>query len=69
MHDTLYRRVADTAVWVYYIEQTVSRVYARYSQLFAAGAVIDQIMYLVILCGGYGITFEKKNRPQQGRCL
>jgi hypothetical protein len=40
MHDTLYRRVADTAAWVYYIEQTVSRAAgtARYNQLFAAGA-------------------------------
>jgi hypothetical protein len=28
MYDTLYRRVADTAAWVYFIEQTVSRAYA-----------------------------------------
>jgi hypothetical protein len=67
MHGTLDRRVADTAAWVYYIElhsesciRTVQKTYC-----FAAGAATDQIMDFITSCGGYGMTSEKKKRPQQ----
>jgi hypothetical protein len=59
MHGTLDRRVADTAAWIYYIEQTVSRAYARYKNCFAAGAAIDQIRHFITLRGDTELRLKK----------
>jgi hypothetical protein len=61
MHGTLYRRVADTAAWVYYIEHTVSRAYARYKKLFCSWSCNRPNHVLYYFMWGYGMTFEKKS--------
>jgi hypothetical protein len=64
MHYTLYRRVAETAIWVDYTEQTVSRAINVTTNCFSAEAAIDQIMYFNILCRDKVLRL-KRNLPQQ----
>jgi hypothetical protein len=54
MHDTIYRRVADTAPWVYYVAHTCSESCMCMHvtiNCFAAEAATDQIMSFIILYG------------------
>jgi hypothetical protein len=41
-------------------------MHARYNQLFAAGAAIDQIMYFIILCGDTELRLKKIGRSSEG---